>query len=215
MILIGSLLLIGSSSVCIKSTNFSDCAIVKMLRTLVACLLFLVLTCCGAPTEVARGKFPYGGTMNCTWLAREWSDDQVKVSVKCEDPVARIHGGVADRECRYDGKPRRCPAFRADPRGFWKQVSRSFRRLGGGVCDDGKGLVKARMCKGAPRDAHFKLDIHSSVVGAQSGGEDWPPVSSPTNTTVCPETRRKAEKYCISSWASFCTFFLSMLQNDC
>ncbi|XP_019717268.1 fibroblast growth factor-binding protein 1-like [Hippocampus comes] len=195
-----------------------------MLRTLFVCLPFLMISSgetAGvpgtAPAVAGRGNFPYGGTMNCTWLAQERGDDRVTVSVKCEDPVARVHGGVTDRECSYDGKPRLCLAFRADPRGFWKQVSRSFRRLASGVCADDKTRVRARMCKGAPRDAHFKLDIHSSVISAQSGGVDRPPTYRPpaTNTTACPETRKKAEEYCSSSWASVCTFFLSMVHNDC
>ncbi|XP_057698994.1 fibroblast growth factor-binding protein 1 [Corythoichthys intestinalis] len=203
----------------------------KMLKTLLACLLVPTLTSGGpgiptavarrAPADGGRGKFHYGGTMNCTWISREGADERVRVSVKCEDPVARVRGGVTDRECRYEGRPSRCPAFRANPRGFWKQVSRSFRRLGADVCSDQKALVRARACKGAPRESHFKLDIGSSVVSAQSGGDEEeyrpPPAWNFTGTagTACTEAQRKAEERCGSFWAGLCTFVLSALQTDC
>ncbi|XP_061686471.1 uncharacterized protein fgfbp1b [Syngnathoides biaculeatus] len=216
----------GSGFACIKSKDFGDRGIDKMLGTLISCFLGLALASReqpgvspGAPAVVARGEFPYGATMNCTWLARERDEDLVRVLVKCEDPVARVHGGVTDRECHYDGKPRRCPAFRSDPRGFWKQLGRSFRRLGSGVCSDDDVLVKARVCKRAPRDSHFKLDIFSSVASAQSGGVvDRPPAwNTPVGnrTAACPEARRKAEMFCSPFWANLCTSFLSILHSDC
>nr|XP_057933969.1 fibroblast growth factor-binding protein 1-like [Doryrhamphus excisus] len=170
----------------------------------------------------SRGKFQLQGTMSCTWVAPERQADPVRVSVKCEDPVARIRGGVTDMECAYEGRPQSCPAYRSDPRTFWKQVGRNFKRLKGRVCLDETALVRAGACKGAPRDAHFKLDIRSSVSAAQSGGMDLPlrptrPGSmtlGPIGSTPCPETQRRAEEYCSSTWANLCAFFLSVLQND-
>ncbi|KAF7666742.1 hypothetical protein LDENG_00093190 [Lucifuga dentata] len=187
----------------------------------------------GDVSEVTgRGKFTKD-KMKCTWTARE-VEEKVKVSVVCEDPVARRQGGVTDLWCNYYGKPRSCPAYASNPSGFWKQVSRAFKRLQGKACSDDRALVKAGMCKRAPREAHFKLDISSSVAAAQSGGESEtrpprprphvPTTAAPTGQTFaggegCAEGtdhRKTADEYCSSSWASVCSFFLSMLQSgDC
>lgn len=167
-----------------------------------------------------RGKFSTKDKMQCTWGAKGVGDT-VKLSVKCEDPVARIKGGVTEIICEYNAKPQSCPGYLSDPKGFWKQVSRALKRLQGKVCKDNRALVKAGMCKRAPRDAHFKLDITSSVSSAQSGEVEKPPrpasTGAPAGTTACTgraDHRQAAEEYCSSSWASVCSFFFSMLQSD-
>ncbi|XP_051241552.1 fibroblast growth factor-binding protein 1-like [Dicentrarchus labrax] len=173
-----------------------------------------------------RGKFSSKDKMQCTWVAKDVADT-VRLSVKCENREARVKGGVTDLECRYNAKPQRCPGYQSDPKGFWKQVARALKRLQGKVCRDERALVRAGMCKRAPRDAHFKLDMSSSVSAAQSG--DTPPLplsnstststsspAAPAGTTACTRAdhRRKAEEHCSSSWASLCSFFFSMLQSD-
>ncbi|XP_061882174.1 fibroblast growth factor-binding protein 1-like [Entelurus aequoreus] len=191
-----------------------------MLKTLLTLMSLLALASGvkrrgpgASPLVAGRGRFHLHGTMNCTWVARESSPDSVRVSVKCEDPVARVQGGETDMECAYDGKPQICPAYRSKRKGFWRQMGRSFKKLGADMCKDENAVVSASMCKRAPRDAHFKLDIGSSVIGAQSGGMDLPP-PAPFLPTPCPETRRRAEEYCSSSLANVCAFFLMMMQND-
>lgn len=170
----------------------------------------------------ARGKFSISDKMQCTWGAKD-GGDTVRLIVKCEDPEARIKGGVTDLQCEYNAKPERCPGYQSDPKGFWKQVTRAFKRLKGKVCKDDRALVKAGMCKRAPRDAHFKLDVLSSVISAQSGGDPetpQPPPPTPrsnsTGPTACvgrADQRKKAEEHC-GGWASVCTFFFTMLQSD-
>ncbi|XP_054634912.1 fibroblast growth factor-binding protein 1-like [Dunckerocampus dactyliophorus] len=196
----------------------------KMLQQTLLLASLLALASGAATAAGGRGKFRLQGTMKCTWVARERNRDQdkVRVSVKCEDPVARIHGGVTDMECAYEGRPQSCPAYRSDPKSFWKQVGRSFKRLKASVCLDETAPVRASACKRAPRDAHFRLDISSSVSAAQSGGIDLPPgptrpgsvTAGPLGPTPCPETQRRAEEYCGSTWANLCTFFMSVLQKD-
>lgn len=183
-----------------------------------------------------RGKFPIvADKMQCTWVAKEIGD-AVRLTVKCENPEARVTGGVTDLECQYNGKPQLCPAYGSNRQSFWKQVTRAFKRHQGKVCKDERALVKASVCKSAPRDVHFKLDIHSSVASAQSGGHpEIPPTLPPSprstpkagaasavgpagpSPTACSgrvDSKRKAEEHCSSSWASLCTFFFSMLQSD-
>ncbi|XP_022593803.1 fibroblast growth factor-binding protein 1 [Seriola dumerili] len=172
----------------------------------------------GAAT--GRGKFSLKDEMQCTWGARDMGDT-VRLSVKCEDPKARVKGGITDMECEYTAKPQSCRGYGSDPKGFWKQVARAIKRLQGKVCKDERALVKAGMCKRAPRDAHFKLDITSSVISAQSGDPETPPPlptrstsAGPTACTGRADHRKTAEEYCNSSWASVCSFFFSMLQGE-
>ncbi|CAJ1052534.1 fibroblast growth factor-binding protein 1-like [Xyrichtys novacula] len=171
-----------------------------------------------------RGKFLIKTKkMQCTWGAEDVGD-RVRLNIKCENPEARVKGGTTDLECQYNGKPERCPGYQSDPNGFWKQVARTFKRLQAKVCIDERALVRAGMCKRAPRDAHFKLDIRSSVAAGQSGGESEgyqpppprPTSSAPAGPTACrgrEQQKKKAEENC-GRWASVCTFFFSMLQSE-
>lgn len=177
------------------------------------------------PAAGIRGKFSMKDKMQCTWGAKDVGDT-VRLSVKCEDREARIKGGVTDLQCEYNAKPQGCPGYLSDTKGFWKQVARALKRLHGKVCKDDRALVRAGMCKRAPRDAHFKLDIFSSVTSAQSGEPETPQQLSPRSipTTAAPtgptgctrraDHRKTAEENCSGSWASVCNFFLSMLQSD-
>nr|XP_046270876.1 fibroblast growth factor-binding protein 1-like [Scatophagus argus]XP_046270884.1 fibroblast growth factor-binding protein 1-like [Scatophagus argus] len=184
----------------------------------------------GKPAAKGRGKFSINrplsdAKMQCTWAAKDVADS-VRLSVKCENPEARIKGGTTNLWCEYNAKPQRCPGYLSDPKGFWKQVARAFKRMQDKVCVDERALVRAGMCKRAPRDAHFKLDVLSSVASAQSGEPEIPkprpprPTSTaagsprPTTCTGRPNIREKAEEQCGSSWASLCTFVFSMLQSD-
>ncbi|XP_068178103.1 fibroblast growth factor-binding protein 1-like [Antennarius striatus] len=185
----------------------------------------------GAPTSWkrstlnGRGKFDISDEMmQCSWTSKDVADT-VRVQVKCENTEARISGGVTDLMCRYEGKPQQCRGYQSNPKGFWKQVGRAFKKLQGKVCRDERTLVKASMCKRATRDAHFKLDIGSSVVSAQSGGMNYsrPPPrtttlnynsTTPKNCTGRVDVQKKAEQHCSASWSSLCAFFFSMLQSD-
>ncbi|XP_032393965.1 fibroblast growth factor-binding protein 1 [Etheostoma spectabile] len=174
------------------------------------------------PAASGRGKFSIKDKMQCMWEAKNVGDT-VGLSVKCE---ARIKGEASDVQCKYNAKPQSCPEYQTDTKGFWKQVARAFKRLQGKVCNDDRALVRAGMCKRAPRDAHFKLD-RSSVAFSQSGEPETPQpppslsistAAAPSGPTACSrraDHRKTAEENC-SGWASVCNFFLTMLQsNEC
>ncbi|CAF92143.1 unnamed protein product [Tetraodon nigroviridis] len=168
-------------------------------------------------SESRRGKFliheEKDTGMQCRWVAHD-VPDAVRLSVECENPQARVRGGVTDLQCEYTGKPQLCPGYQSSPEGFWKQVSRAFRKLQGKVCYDVRALVRTGMCKSAPRGALFKLDVDSSVVSAQSGGET-PRPGTPAPAACAEQARRKAQERCDSSWVSLCALFFSMLEGDC
>lgn len=171
-----------------------------------------------------RGKFSFKDyddmTMQCTWVAQDEADT-VRLSVKCENPEARVKGGTTDLVCKYNGKPQLCPGYQSDPKGFWKQVGRTFKKLQSKVCSDDRALVRTAMCKRAPRNAHFKLDIGTAAAAGQSGVPDYPPPSptrASSNTSdpsVCAaNSRKRAEEHCNSSWVSLCTFVFSVMQGE-
>lgn len=170
-----------------------------------------------------RGKFTIvEDSMQCTWVARDVADT-IRLAVHCQNPEARVNGGVTDIECEYSGRPQRCPDYQANHKLFWNQVGRALKRLQGKVCKDESALVKTPVCKRAPRSAHFKLDISTSVVSAQSGQTDYdypppppPSTASTSNGTECAasSSRTKAEEKCSSRWVSLCAFFFSILEGD-
>ncbi|XP_038569010.1 fibroblast growth factor-binding protein 1-like [Micropterus salmoides] len=174
----------------------------------------------GSKSEASgRGKFSTKDKMQCTWGTRDFGET-VRLSVKCENREGRM------MKCEYNAKPQSCPGYQSDPKGFWKQVARALKKLQGKVCKDERAMVRAGMCKRAPKDAHFKLDISASVTSSQSREPETPhplpPLSTsataaPAGPTACTKRadhRKTAEEHCSSSWASVCVFFFSMLQSD-
>ncbi|XP_037328508.1 fibroblast growth factor-binding protein 1-like [Pungitius pungitius] len=173
------------------------------------------------PAASGRGKFLAVDNMLCSWGTKDVGDT-VRLSVKCKDRRTRVKGAAADLECQYNAKPQSCPGYRSDTRGFWKQVARALKRLQGKVCKDGRALVRAGMCKRAPRDAHFKLAVRATVAPAvlaepEDDREPLPTRAASAGPTACSaraDHRETAEEKCGSSWASVCNFLLSMLQRD-
>lgn len=169
------------------------------------------------PVATGRGKFSTKDKMQCTWGARDVGDT-VKLLVKCEKAEAR----TTNLACQYVAKPQSCPGYLSDSRGFWKQVARALSKLKGKLCKDERALVKAGMCKRAPRDAHFRLDAVGSVTSPETGDRGTPTPAPPRSASAAPtactgraDHRETAEEYCGSSWASVCSFLFSMLQDDC
>lgn len=187
----------------------------------------------GAP----KGKFTTKDKMQCTWAARV--EDTVKLGVTCKNPAAAATGGVSEIQCEYTATPSTCPGYGTNPASFWKQVVRSLKKLQRKLCQDARALVRTGMCKRAPQNAHFSLDIDSSVVSAQQPDtdtrrvDDETPRRKVTKATSAPaagagpttkdisctdraDQQKLAEEYCSSSWASMCMFFFSMVQSgDC
>ncbi|KAM4750303.1 fibroblast growth factor-binding protein 1 [Anableps anableps] len=164
----------------------------------------------GTARQIGGGTFSTGDRMRCAWSAGE-AGEAVKVWVSCVTPGAPRRGGVTKSSCEYLGRPRGCPGYNSDPNAFWKQVARAFKKLQNKVCVDGRALVKAGMCKRAPRDVHLRLDQNS--VKRSTTAPTAPPPHVHATTTACAK-RRTAEEYCGSSWASVCAFFMTMLQSN-
>ncbi|KAK5865707.1 hypothetical protein PBY51_019955 [Eleginops maclovinus] len=172
-----------------------------------------------------RGRMSINNKMQCSWRAKD-AGDAVKLLVKCEDPESLSTGGVSDITCEYNGRAQNCPGYKNNNKVFWKQVARAFKKMKGKVCLDESVLVRAAICKRAPRDAHFKLDLKSKVTVSSNGEPEThvlPPPQprttvaapgTPTACTVRANNRKTAEENCSGAWASVCNFFLTMLQSE-
>ncbi|XP_041839474.1 fibroblast growth factor-binding protein 1-like [Melanotaenia boesemani] len=169
----------------------------------------------------ARGRFSTSDKLQCSWNGRE-DKEAVKLWVTCKNPEARTASDVTNLECEYNAKPQSCPGYQSETKGFWKQVGRALKKMQNQVCRNKLALVKTGMCK-RTSGAHFKLDVNTIIISPQSEGPGThtpPPLPSrlttvgPTPCTKRADHRKTAEEYCSSSWASVCSFFLSMLQSD-
>lgn len=167
----------------------------------------------------ARGKFTTQDRTECAWTTRH-TGDAVTLFVRCEDLQPHADEPVT---CQYTAKPRSCPEYLSDPKGFWKQVGRALKKMQDTVCTDKRALVRVGMCKHAPREAHFKLNTVGPLSFTKSRHPPTPPPvtplsSTPAATTPCAgraDHRKTAEEYCSGSWASVCSFIFSMVQSDC
>ncbi|KAK0142611.1 Fibroblast growth factor-binding protein 1 [Merluccius polli] len=196
-------------------------------------------------TTAPRGKFTTkDGALQCGWKQEEKEEEErergeVTLAVTCGNPGPAA-AGVAKTTCRYTGRPASCEGYGADPAAFWKQVARALRKTGKRLCVDGRALVKAGMCRRAPKEAHFRLlatpsrsrtstNANGAAATTTTTTADTGADTTATTTTRgkrvrakstpgerCPERADKqklGEEYCSSAWASVCSFFFTMLDG--
>lgn len=195
----------------------------------------------GGKALATKGKFSTKDKLQCTWVAR--GEDTVTLAVTCQNPEAKVKGGVTDLSCTYTARPTSCPGYDSNPASYWKQVARALKKLQKKLCADSRAQIKTGMCKRAPQEAHFKLSVDTIVTLAQQPDKTAKQVftrrpqkpaksttvATTTSTTkvsrrnataiACTENvdqQKLAEEYCSSSWASVCAFFFSLVQSgDC
>ncbi|XP_036373176.1 fibroblast growth factor-binding protein 1-like [Megalops cyprinoides] len=149
-----------------------------------------------------KGKFSTKDKTQCTWQAS--GQDRFTIAVVCEK------GGVGFN-CEYTARPAACPQYASGAKTYWKQIARALKKQKN-ICQDANTLVKAGMCKKAPRDAHFKLSI--STPAPPRPETTTPPPSDNKTCSDKADKQKLAEEYCSSSWVSLCNFFFSMIQNE-
>ncbi|KAK2839037.1 hypothetical protein Q7C36_013851 [Tachysurus vachellii] len=147
-----------------------------------------------------KSRFVKEDGMRCTWAATESSiEDGVAfvLSITCKKGAV-LH-------CEYTAKPRLCPEITSNIDAFWKQIGRSLEKQNG-LCRNAKALIRARMCRMAPKGAHFALKTQPKVLPTPA-----------SKNKPCPKLHNReklAEEYCGSSWSSFCTFFFAMVETE-
>ncbi|XP_054648849.1 fibroblast growth factor-binding protein 1 [Dunckerocampus dactyliophorus] len=133
----------------------------------------------------------------CSWAAA--GEDQVTLMVTC------TQRGVTF-SCQYAATPSSCSQYVSNVKLYWKQIGRRLKRHRS-LCREGGAPLRARVCKGAPQDADFRLrEVQKTTTEA-------PPTTSSVKSCI-PENRKLAQEYCTESWSSFCTFLFTMVQGD-
>ncbi|XP_041698284.1 fibroblast growth factor-binding protein 1-like [Coregonus clupeaformis] len=159
--------------------------------------------------NVFKGRFSAKGKMQCTWVAT--GDNDFVLSVNCKK-------GQTSFDCEYVAKPATCPGYGSNTKAYWKQIARALNK-NKKLCFDSTALIKAGMCRKAPKDAHFKLNNTPRDIVVTLPRTTIQPRSSPSASSLgakscAVDQKRLAEEYCASSWSSLCTFFFTMVQNE-
>ncbi|XP_062436688.1 fibroblast growth factor-binding protein 3 [Rhea pennata] len=148
-----------------------------------------------APAEAAQaGQFSTPEQHRCSWQLRSAAGAS-ELRLSCRPPAGR---GAA-RRCVYRGEPRRCAAYGARSRQYWRQILGKLRRRRH-PCAAG-GPLSARLCgQGrAPPEAQLRL------------------MPAPTPTPPGPGTAEPpedlAETYCAERWHSLCSFLVGFWQG--
>ncbi|KAL4641780.1 hypothetical protein GN956_G10438 [Arapaima gigas] len=141
-----------------------------------------------------RGTITTRNKTRCTWVGS--GEDTVILILKCKE-------GEHMYECEYISRPSACSQFAQNIDRFWKQISRALKKQKN-LCQDSAVLIKAGMCRKAPREAHFKLNTPLT--------RHLPPYSASCADRI--DQQKLASEYCSGSLLGFCTFLFSMVQNE-
>ncbi|XP_036406663.1 fibroblast growth factor-binding protein 1-like [Megalops cyprinoides] len=147
---------------------------------------------------VFKGKISHKDKTQCTWVAT--GEDTFTLGVNCKK-------GRDTFDCEYTARPATCPRYASGVRAYWKQIGRALKKQKA-LCKDPAALVKAGMCRNAPKDAHFKLNS-ALLTHLQT---TQPPPSS--DGKQCGDGENTVQEYCSGPWSSVCTFFYSMFQTE-
>ncbi|MED6264451.1 hypothetical protein CHARACLAT_015086 [Characodon lateralis] len=150
-----------------------------------------------------RDKLVTKDGSQCTWTATD--DDPSFLFINC------IKGEMSF-DCTYTARPALCLQYASNTVLYWKQITRALKKQIN-LCHNESALVRAGMCKQAPRDAHFRL------AGAKMKVTPSPYIPPPPNKAVkscLPKNKKLSKHFCGDPWSSFCTFFSTMVNNyDC
>ncbi|XP_075280411.1 fibroblast growth factor-binding protein 3 [Opisthocomus hoazin] len=149
----------------------------------------------------AAGRFSTPERHRCSWELRSAAAGASELRVSCRPPA----GGGAARSCVYRGEPRRCPAYDARSRRYWRQILGRLRRRRD-PCARG-GPLSARLCGPgrAPPEARLRL-----LPGP--GPEPAPPAATAEPAAAEP-TEGPAHAYCAERWHSLCSFFVGFWEG--
>ncbi|XP_037636046.1 fibroblast growth factor-binding protein 1 [Sebastes umbrosus] len=149
-----------------------------------------------------KGKMVTKDKSECTWAAT--GEDSFILGVTCKK-------GDRSFSCEYVARPAVCPQYASNVKLYWKQIAKALKKQKG-LCQDSSALVRAGLCRGASREAHFRL-----INAQRKTDQPSAPKLAPRAVKSCkPGNKKLAEEHCSDSWSSFCMFFFTMVQDyDC
>lgn len=150
--------------------------------------------------QPVKGKTVTKDEYECSWAAA--GDDVVTLRVNCTKAKKSF-------SCVYIARPAACPRYASNVKLYWKQVARAMSKQRE-LCRNSSALVRAGMCRGAARHAHFRLHETQRTTDPTSS----PPPAGRAVKSCQPVHKKAAEEYCNDSWSSFCVFFFTMVQDD-
>ncbi|XP_017272928.1 fibroblast growth factor-binding protein 1 [Kryptolebias marmoratus] len=151
----------------------------------------------------AMGDWVTKDKSECTWIAG--GEDLVILNVSCKK-------GERSFGCEYAARPSVCPQYSSRKELFWTQILRALKKRKN-LCQENSGLVRAGVCKGAGREAHFRLCAAQKMNTTSSY---IPPFATKAVKSCQPDNRKLAEQLCTDSWSAVCTFFFTMVKDsDC
>ncbi|NXG90362.1 FGFP1 protein, partial [Stercorarius parasiticus] len=172
-----------------------------------------------------KGKFKTKENAECTWAVTDMN--AATLHVECKHGDSKFW-------CEFSGDPSTCPQYAANQKSYWKQVSRSLKKQKE-ICQDPKSVLKSKVCRKGPRNAHFKLtrsslltSVGPAKVNTVHDTEEVAQAPAATSVTEkkqehhpqnCVEDidyidqKKVAEEYCPESLLSFCNFFITMVQD--
>lgn len=139
----------------------------------------------------------------CSWTTK--GDDPLLLFITCRK-------GEKSFVCTYRARPALCSQYATKTSLYWKQITRALKKQNS-LCHNETALVRAGMCKQAPRDAHFRLVVAQKTETPLS----YSPPSPKTAAKSClPKNKKVAKEICSDTWSSLCMFFSTMVNNyDC
>ncbi|XP_062864396.1 fibroblast growth factor-binding protein 1 [Trichomycterus rosablanca] len=152
-----------------------------------------------------RGKFTWKDQTRCTWTASGEKLSTLKVTCGPSTGVDPDPGV----SCEYTGEPSLCPGHSANPKAYWRQITRALQKQER-LCSSRKP-VRARMCKGASPGAHFRLVRVKTATTPRVNVTETMPTQECTGSV---DHQQLAEEKCGESWASFCNFFFTLIQSS-
>uniref|UniRef100_A0A3Q3FEP1 Fibroblast growth factor binding protein 1a n=1 Tax=Kryptolebias marmoratus TaxID=37003 RepID=A0A3Q3FEP1_KRYMA len=148
-------------------------------------------------------KFTTKNKDKCTMIIT--GEDLVILNVSCKK-------GERSFGCEYAARPSVCPQYSSRKELFWTQILRALKKRKN-LCQENSGLVRAGVCKGAGREAHFRLCAAQKMNTTSSY---IPPFATKAVKSCQPDNRKLAEQLCTDSWSAVCTFFFTMVKDsDC
>ncbi|XP_006872552.1 PREDICTED: fibroblast growth factor-binding protein 1 [Chrysochloris asiatica] len=176
-----------------------------------------------------RGHFRTPDQKECRWAVVEEGDNAM-LKVECS-------GKDNQFSCFFAGKPHSCPEFTNKKRVYWRQIGRSLVRQTN-ICKDSQTILKTKLCRKKFPEAHLKM-VNSTLIKKKdteakgmttttrtlaSGSRETIPAEGqqPSLGISGPECeqdpdiqyqRTLIQEYCGDSWASFCQFFLAIVQD--
>lgn len=126
---------------------------------LIVLLIFLLPSLEGKKKTKTQNKSPNSGVLKtksghqCTWETKE-EKNNIQLQLSCSS-ISDVGEDLDSNryKCQFSGNPNECSAYQEKSAQYWKEVLGKLKKQEN-ACDI--GVLKARMCRSAPKAAHMR-----------------------------------------------------------